>query len=266
MGYLATVNAPQTVPGVDEALDLAAAQAASGRRTALVPPRGRPGRCSAEAMVDLLDRVAGRPWARSVDLTVSLPGLAGPLATDALPGGTGAARSDAVVLDRARDVALAARNAGAHLTVDGGDLPVDRVLGLLRELRKDFPDTGVVVRAALRRSEGDCRALAHEGSRVRLVPGPRAARVVGPDEAHRPGLAREAALVRCAAVLLAGEGEPAVAADDPLVARIACAVAAREARGRGGWELVTTLDRHGEPRRAATDDGEAVRVLVPWRA
>ena len=260
------MTAPLALAGVDAALEVAAAQAADGRRTALVPPRGRPGRCTADALVALLERLARHPWARTVDLTLPLVGLLSPLATDVLPGGSGTARADAVVLERARDVALVARNAGVQLTVDGGDLPVERTLGLLLELRKDFPDTGVVVRAALRRSEGDCRGLAHEGSRVRLLPGPRVARPAGPDGAHRPGLAREAALVRCAAVLLAGDGEPGVAADDPLVARIAAAVASREARGVGGWERVTTLDRRGAPRRAAADDDAVVRVLVPWRA
>ena len=47
----------------------------------------------------------------------------------------------------------------------------DATLGALRELRKDFPETGAVLQAYLRRTEADCRDLAHEGSRVRLCKG-----------------------------------------------------------------------------------------------
>ena len=42
---------------------------------------------------------------------------------------------------------------------------------ILRELRKDFPETGAVLQAMLHRTEADCRALAYEGSRVRLCKG-----------------------------------------------------------------------------------------------
>ena len=47
----------------------------------------------------------------------------------------------------------------------------DSTLGILRELRRDFPETGAVLQAYLRRTEADCRDLAYEGSRVRLCKG-----------------------------------------------------------------------------------------------
>ena len=60
----------------------------------------------------------------------------------------------------------------------------DSTLAILRELRKDFPETGAVLQAYLHRTEADCRALAYEGSRVRLCKGaynePEDGRLPGP--------------------------------------------------------------------------------------
>ena len=47
----------------------------------------------------------------------------------------------------------------------------DSTLGILRELRRDFPETGAVLQAYLHRTEADCRDLAYAGSRVRLCKG-----------------------------------------------------------------------------------------------
>ena len=47
----------------------------------------------------------------------------------------------------------------------------DSTLSILRDLRKDFPETGAVLQSYLHRTEADCRALAYEGSRVRLCKG-----------------------------------------------------------------------------------------------
>jgi proline dehydrogenase len=47
----------------------------------------------------------------------------------------------------------------------------DSTLAILRELRKDFPETGAVLQAYLHRTEADCRSLVYEGSRVRLCKG-----------------------------------------------------------------------------------------------
>ena len=77
-----------------------------------------------------------------------------------------------VALENARDICRAARNAGTTVTLDMEDhTTTDSTLSILRELRKDFPETGAVLQAMLRRTEADCRALAYEGSRVRLCKG-----------------------------------------------------------------------------------------------
>ena len=77
-----------------------------------------------------------------------------------------------VALENAREICRAARNAGTTVTLDMEDhTTTDSTLTILRELHKDFPETGAVLQAMLHRTEADCRALAYEGSRVRLCKG-----------------------------------------------------------------------------------------------
>ncbi len=77
-----------------------------------------------------------------------------------------------IALENARTICRAARNAGTTVTLDMEDhTTTDSTLAILRELRKDFPETGAVLQAYLHRTEADCRALAYEGSRVRLCKG-----------------------------------------------------------------------------------------------
>ena len=69
-----------------------------------------------------------------------------------------------IALENARTICRAARNAGTTVTLDMEDhTTTDSTLGILRELRKDFPETGAVLQAYLHRTEADCRALAYEG-------------------------------------------------------------------------------------------------------
>ena len=77
-----------------------------------------------------------------------------------------------IALDHAREICRVAAEAGTTVTLDMEDhTTTDATLESLRELRQDFPWVGAVIQSYLRRSEGDCRDLAHEGSRVRLCKG-----------------------------------------------------------------------------------------------
>ena len=50
------------------------------------------------------------------------------------------------------------------MTLDAEDhTTTDSTLEILAELRKDYPSTGAVLQAYLRRTEGDCRELATAG-------------------------------------------------------------------------------------------------------
>ena len=73
-----------------------------------------------------------------------------------------------VAYDHARAICVAAAQAGTAVTLDMEDhATTDSTLDILSRLRVDFPNTGAVLQAYLRRTEGDCRELATAGSRVR---------------------------------------------------------------------------------------------------
>ena len=87
----------------------------------------------------------------------------------AIGGADGAAGSRSTTPAR---VCQAARNAGTTVTLDMEDhTTTDSTLDVLADLRQDFPETGAVLQAYLRRTEADCKDLAHAGSRVRLCKG-----------------------------------------------------------------------------------------------
>ena len=120
----------------------------------------------------------------------------------------GAARTigEKVALENARTICHAARNAGTTVTLDMEDhTTTDSTLGILRELRKDFPETGAVLQAYLHRTEADCRDLAYEGSRVRLCKGAyNEPESVAFQDKHDV----DKSYVRCLKVLMAGAGLP----------------------------------------------------------
>ena len=101
-----------------------------------------------------------------------------------------------IALENARTICRAARNAGTTVTLDMEDhTTTDSTLAILRELRKDFPETGAVLQAYLHRTEADCRALAYEGSRVRLCKGA----YNEPEDGRLPGHGSTSTSPTCAA-------------------------------------------------------------------
>ena len=111
-----------------------------------------------------------------------------------------------VALENARTICPPPRNAGTTVTLDMEDhTTTDSTLDILRELRKDFPETGAVLQAYLHRTEADCRDLAYEGSRVRLCKGaynePESVAFQDQHDVDR-------SYVRCLKVLMAGDGLP----------------------------------------------------------
>ena len=129
----------------------------------------------------------------------------------------------------------------------------DSTLAILRELRKDFPETGAVLQAYLHRTEADCRALAYEGSRVRLCKGA----YNEPEEvAYQSRLDVDRSYVRCLKILLAGQGYPMIASHDPRIVEIAV-VAGQSLRPRAGLLRVPDALRH--PARGAAPAREVGR-------
>ena len=66
-----------------------------------------------------------------------------------------------LALEHAQAICAAAAAAGTTVTLDMEDhATTDSTLEILGRLRTDFPSTGAVLQAYLRRTEGDCRELA----------------------------------------------------------------------------------------------------------
>jgi proline dehydrogenase len=167
-----------------------------------------------------------------------------------------------IALDNAFSICEAARNADTTVTLDMEDhTTTDSTLRILHELRQDFPDTGAVLQAYLQRTEGDCRDLAHAGSRVRLCKGaykePASVAYHGKADVDR-------SFVRCLKVLMAGDGYPMVASHDPRLVAITGDLVRRIGRAQGSYEyqMLYGIRPHEQERLAAA--GEKMRVYVPY--
>ena len=190
-----------------------------------------------QAYLDALAALSARGLTRQVEVSVKLSAIG-----QAIPQ-----QGHKIALENARTICRAARNAGTTVTLDMEDhTTTDSTLATLRELRKDFPETGAVLQAYLHRTEADCRALAYEGSRVRLCKG---AYDEPAEVAFQGRLEVDKSYVRCLKVLLAGQGYPMIATHDPRMIKIASSLASRNGRGRRQLRVPDAL-RH-PPRRAA---------------
>jgi len=204
------------------------------------------------AYVDVLEQLAAKGLARGAEVSVKLSAIG-----QALPDG-----GHKIALDNARTICRAARNAGTTVTLDMEDhTTTDSTLQILRELRKDFPETGAVLQSYLHRTEADCRMLAYEGSRVRLCKG---AYHEPESVAFQDKLDIDKSYVRCLKVLLAGQGYPMIATHDPRMIAIASSIAADCGRAKGTYEFQMLYGiRPGEQLRLARS-GESFRVYVPY--
>ena len=209
-----------------------------------------------QAYVELLGQLSARGLARHAEVSVKLTAIG--LALPTSDRGSGFE----VALENARTICRAARNAGTTVTLDAEDhTTTDATLAVLRDLRKDFPETGAVLQAYLHRTEADCRELAHEGSRVRLCKGA----YDEPEEvAYQSRLDVDTAYVRCLKILMAGQGYPMVATHDPRMVEIASSLANRHGREQGTYEFQMLYGIRPEEQRRLAASGETVRVYVPY--
>ncbi|MEO5983461.1 MAG: proline dehydrogenase family protein [Pedococcus sp.] len=167
-----------------------------------------------------------------------------------------------IALDHAREICRVAAEAGTTVTLDMEDhTTTDATLESLRELRQDFPWVGAVIQSYLRRSEGDCRDLAHEGSRVRLCKG---AYKEPESVAHQSSSDVDQSYVRCLKILMAGQGYPMVASHDPRLLEIAGALAAHHQRDADSFEYQMLYGIRPEEQKRIADRGNQVRVYIPY--
>jgi proline dehydrogenase len=175
----------------------------------------------------------------------------------ALPGD-----GEKIALDHAREICAAAERVGATVTLDMEDhTTTDSTLGILRDLRADFPTVAAVLQAYLRRTEGDCRDLSGAGSRVRLCKG---AYDEPASVAFRKRQEVDLSYVRCMEILLRGACYPMFATHDPRLIAIGSERARVHDKLTFEFQMLYGI-RPDEQRRLAAA-GQVVRVYIPYGA
>ena len=205
-----------------------------------------------DAYLDLLARLAEAGLADVAEVSVKLS------AVGQLLGGDG----EQVALDNVQLICEAAVEAGTTVTIDMEDhTTTDSTLGVVRELRRDYPWLGTVLQAYLHRTEADCRDLAHAGSRIRLCKG---AYAEPASVAHADPREIDLAYVRCLKILMAGGGYPMVATHDPRLVEIALALAEREQRTKDSFELQMLYGIRPAEQERLAGLGHTMRLYVPY--
>ncbi len=167
-----------------------------------------------------------------------------------------------LALEHARAICTAAARAGTTVTLDMEDhTTTDSTLDALAELRKDFPTTGAVVQAYLRRTEADCRELSGAGSRVRLCKG---AYSEPESVAYQARLDVDKSYVRCINTLMAGDGYPMLATHDPRLIAIAEERAKWFDRTPDSFEFQMLYGIRPDEQKRLAAEGYTVRVYVPY--
>ena len=173
-----------------------------------------------------------------------------------LPGGR------ELALGHAREICAAAAAVGTTVTVDAEDhTTTDITLGILADLRKEYPTTGGVLQAYLHRTIEDCAVLAGPESRIRLCKGAYA-------EPTEVALQRReevsTAYVACARALLAGDGYPMLATHDPEMIAAIVELARQLGREPGTYEFQMLYGIRSDEQRRLAASGQKVRVYVPF--
>ena len=198
----------------------------------------------------LLAALAGTGAGRRAEVSVKLSAIG-----QALPGD-----GDKIALDNAREICIAAAATDTTVTLDMEDhTTTDATLATLAELRVDFPATGAVLQAYLRRTEADCRDLATAGSRVRLCKG---AYAESPSVAYR-GADVDGSYQRCLQTLLTGAGYPMIATHDPAMIATAHELIHASHRQPDSYEFQMLLGIRPDEQHALAASNQ-MRIYVPY--
>ncbi|GAA4621567.1 proline dehydrogenase family protein [Actinoallomurus vinaceus] len=206
-----------------------------------------------DAYLTLLEALGGEGLGGRAEVSVKLSAFG-----QSLPGGHDLA------LAGARRVCEAAAAIGTTVTLDMEDhTTVDSTLAILAELRRDFPQTGAVLQAYLLRTEDDARALAVEGSRVRLVKG---AYKEPASVAYQSKRDVDLAYARCLRILMAGDGYPMIGSHDPRMIELAVRLAERYGRSVRTYEFQMLYGIRAAEQHRLAAEGRRVRAYVPYGA
>jgi proline dehydrogenase len=207
-----------------------------------------------DAYVALLHRLAEAGLAKNAEVSLKLSAIGQALAED----------GERIALNNVRVVCEAAEQAGTTVTLDMEDhTTVDSTLEVLRAAREDFPWLGAVLQSCLRRTEQDCRDLAYEGSRVRLVKG---AYAEPASVAYSAKADVDRAYARCLRILMEGPGYPMVATHDARMIAVTEHLAARHGRPADTYEYQMLYGICASEQQRLADSGSQVRVYVPYGA
>jgi proline dehydrogenase len=209
---------------------------------------------TAEEYISLLERLAEGGHARAGRAEVSVKPTAVGLGLKE--------HGDKTARENITRILAAAAAAATTVTMDMEDQHlVEPTVRLLHELRAEFPDLGCVIQSYLRRSEGDCAALARAGSRVRLCKGAYDA----PEEvAFTDRRQVDLSYVRCLRTLLAGPGYPMLATHDPRLIEIIQAQAILAGRAADSFEYQMLYGIRPTEQRRLANRGSRVRIYVPY--
>ena len=205
-----------------------------------------------DAYVELLQRLGRAQLASHAEVSVKLSAVGQALAGD----------GPQIATENARRICEVARDVGTTVTLDMEDhTTTDLTLATLAQLREDFPSTGAVLQAYLRRTETDCRELSDAGSRVRLCKG-------AYNEPESVAFQRrgdvDLSYVRCLKVLLQGEGYPMIATHDGRLIAVAEDLCTRYGRKPDDHEFQMLYGVRRREQRRLTEVGKQVRVYVPY--
>lgn len=202
-----------------------------------------------QAYLTLLDRLYEAGLAGWAELSVKLSAI-------------GQTFDEALTRENASRICSAAAARNTTVTLDMEDhSTTDATLTTLTELRARWPWVGAVLQSYLYRTEQDVRRLSGSGSRVRLCKGAYAE----PTEVafgHTHDVDRS--YVRCANLLLAGDGYPMFATHDPRLIELLTERVRRYGRKQGSYEYQMLHGIRPQEQRALAARGETVRVYVPY--
>jgi len=175
----------------------------------------------------------------------------------------GAGVDRATCIDNLRRILEAAERHGFFVRIDmESSAYTDLTLDIFETLwQRGHRNLGVVIQAALKRSEADAQRVVGLGGRVRLVKG---AYKEPPEVAYARKADVDAAFVRLMQQLLDSGEYPAIATHDPKM--IDATLAYAEARGLppSHYEFQMLYGVRRDLQRALAADGYRVRVYVPF--
>jgi len=159
-------------------------------------------------------------------------------------------------------VVEAARGVDGFVRFDMEDhTKTDATLAIWRSAHDVYPNTGVVIQSALRRSSADVDAIIAAGGRVRLCKG---AYAEPKSVAYQTKAAVDLNYARLMERLMLSDTYPAIATHDPKLVSRAIEIAEREGIGRDRFEFQMLYGVRRDLQRMLIDRGYTVRIYVPF--